>query len=339
MHINYILNLGTYRKSYIASGSFELAGSAEAKVKYIYPAFGDFELIGDAIVVGPVLRYSGFGSFEIDGITTIKIPPKLYKDVKFDINQIGTTYDNKQYTVYQIQGVNGKPLYASTNSLTSELFNNNSLFTDSEIASILTTKYFDEKTKYENIIAYIDNKLNTVPLPVNNEFLTSVKFNLKETFVNLLNQNKQVISILGLEQNPEYVSNSQIADGVDALTNPENVEYTTTKNNNLIIAYENKLNVINNKISGMSPPVNVVVNTISKFYIKQNGFNNLNQSVNINSIIGSTSQIYYNSKEGIYEENQLLDDSEAATYFSQKYDNKLNKYIEKLAEINGRLNA
>lgn len=339
MHINYILNLGTYRKSYIASGSFELAGSAEAKVKYIYPAFGDFELTGDATVVGPILRYSGSGSFELDGIATIKIPPKLYKDIKFNINQIGTTYDNKQYTVYQIQGVNGEPSYASTNSLILELFNNNNLFTDSEIASILTTKYFDEKTKYENIIAYIDNKLNTVPLPTNNEFLTNVKFNLKETFVNLSSQNKQVISILGLEQNPEYVSDSQIADGANALTNPENVEYTTTKNNNLIITYEDKLNVINNKISGIIPPVNVVVNTNAKFYIKQNGLNNLNQSVNINSIIGSTSQIYYDSKEGIYKENQLLDDSEATGYFSQKYDNQLNKYIEKLAEINGRLNA
>lgn len=339
MHINYILNLETYRKSYIASGSFELAGSAEAKVKYIYPAFGDFELTGDATVVGPILRYSGSGSLELDGIVTIKIPPKLYKYIKFNINQIGTTYDNKQYTVYQIQGVNGKPSYASTNSLISELFNNNNLFTDSEIASILTTKYSDEKIKYENIISYIDNKLNTIPLPIDNEFLTNIKFRLKETFANLINQNKEVISVWGIEQHPKYVSDSQIADSANALTSPEKTEYIINKNNNLIVAYEEKLNTINNKIAGMTPPINTTFNTNIKFNIKQDGFDNLNHAVSITSVIGSTSQISYDSEEATYKQNQLLDDSEAAAYFSQKYDNKLNKYIEKLAEINGRLNA
>ena len=169
--------------------------------------------------------------------------------------------------------------------------------------------------------------------------MTNIKFNLQETFVNLLNQNKEVISVQGEEKNPEYVSQSQIAFGNKALTPPENTEYTQNKNNNLIFVYENKLNIINNKLNGMTPIINIPQKTNAKFYLKEDGFNNMNQSVAIKSIIGSTNQISYNSSEGVYKQDQLLDDSEASNYFVKKYDNQLNKYFEKLAEINGRLNV
>ena len=89
----------------------------------------------------------------------------------------------------------------------------------------------------------------------------------------------------------------------------------------------------------MTPPANISKKTNTKFTIKQDGFNDLNQSVSVKSVIGSTNQIYYDSDEGAYKEQQLLDNSEASAYFSQKYDNQLNKYFEKLAEINGRINA
>ena len=338
MHINYVLNLGISKKSYTGSGSFELAGSAIVNLDLSYIGSGSFELAGSGQALQKFL-YTASGSFEIVGTNNPTIPAKVFKDIKFNINQVGTTYDNKQYTVYQIQGTGKNPQYVANNTLQSDLFNNNNLFTDSEIASILANKNSNEITKYENIISYINNKLSTAPLPIDNEVLTNIKFNLKQTFVNILNQNKQVISVLGLEKNPEYVSDSQIADGANALTSPENTEYTINKNNNLIVVYEDKLDVINNKLAGMIPPTIVPVKTNTKFYIKQDGFNDLNQAVNIQSVIGITSQISYDSNEGVYKEDQLLDDSEAASYFSQKYDNLLDKYNAKLAEINGRLNA
>ncbi len=338
MHINYILNLGRYRKSYEGSGSFELAGSAIAKFKIIYPATGDFELVGEA-GAKQKLFYTASGSFELSGTSGVIIPPKVYNNIKFNINQVGTTYNNKKYTVFQIQGVGNQPIYGASNTLENELFDNNNLFTDSELASILTNKYNNEITRYNEVINYINQKLSTTPLPSDDEVITNIKFNLKETFVNLLNENKEVISVWGEEKNPEYVSDSQIATGAEALTAPENADYTIEKNNNLILVYEDKLNIINNKISGMTPPTNIPQKTNTKFNIKQDGFNNLNQSVSVKSVIGSTSQIYFDSNEGVYKQDQLLDDSEATTYFSQKYNDQLNKYIDKLAEINGRLNA
>lgn len=339
MHINYILNLGKYVKSYIASGSFELVGNALAEVKYIYPAFGNFELTGNANVIGPIIQYSGSGSLEINGFSTVSIPIKLYKNIKFYINQTGTTTNNKKYSVYKIQGTANSPIYAATDTLSTALFDNNNLFTDSEIARILSSKYTSEVAKYESLINYINNKLNNIPLPVDNVYLSNIKFHLNEFYVNLDNQNKKVISVVGTEQNPKYVSNTQIADNANALTQPENVEYVTSTNEKSITNYENKLNIIDNKISGMTPPTNNPAKTNTKFKIKEDGYNNYNKPVRVKSVIGGTSQVYYESNEGIYKENRLLDDSEAAIYFKQKYNNNLNKYVEKLAEINGRLNA
>jgi hypothetical protein len=65
----------------------------------------------------------------------------------------------------------------------------------------------------------------------------------------------------------------------------------------------------------------------------------LNQAVSVKGVIGTTVQKYYDSNQGVYTENQLLDDSQTVDYFSQKYNDKLNDYAQKLAEINGRLNA
>lgn len=284
-------------------------------------------------------KYVGSGSFELVGNAAVNIPQKTFSGIKFYVNQTGTTANNQKYSVYQIQGTGNSPIYAASDTLSTKLFNNNNLFTDSEITSILTSKYENELIKYNNLINYINNKLNTIPLPVDHVYLSNIKFNLKEVYVNLESQNKKVISIIGTEQNPEYVSDTQIADKNNALTQPENVEYVLGNNEKSILNYENKLNIINNKISGMTPPTNNLIKTNSKFKIREDGYNNYNRPVNINSVIGGTSQIYYNSNEGVYKENQLLDDSEAAVYFSRKYDSQLNKYISKLAEINGRLNA
>ena len=184
MHINYILNLGISKKSYVGSGSFELVGAALTKFVVNYEGAGNFELVGSA-VVGPKYYYTGFGSFELVGKNNGKIPEKLYTNIKFNINQTGTTYDNKQYTVFQVQGVGGYPIYAATNTLQTNLFDNSNLFTDSELISILSNKYSNDITKYQQMINYINQKLNTVPLPEDKEILTNIKFNINETFIDL----------------------------------------------------------------------------------------------------------------------------------------------------------
>ena len=140
MHINYILNLGQYRKSYGGSGSFELTGSAIAQFDLSYIGSGSFELIGNA---GTKLKipYNASGSFELIGSANVDIPQKVYKNIKFSINQIGTTYNNKKYTVYKVQGFGNNPIYGASNTLDTNLFDNQNLFTDSEITSILSKKY------------------------------------------------------------------------------------------------------------------------------------------------------------------------------------------------------
>lgn len=284
-------------------------------------------------------KYKGSGSFELNGSALARIPEKVYQNIKFSINQIGTNYDNKNLTIYQIQGFGNNPIYATSSNYGENLFNNQNLFTDSEIVQILTNKYNNDLEKYQNIISFIDQKLQEAPLPVDNEIPANIKFNLKEIFINLINQNKQVISIYGSDINPLYVSDSETATSSEALTPPENVEHIVSKNNNLINIYSNKLDVINQKISGMIPPSDITKKTNVKFFLKEDGYNDLNQPTSIKSIIGATTDIFYESNEGLYAQNELLDDSEASGYFLRKYDNQLNKYLNKLAEINGRLNA
>ena len=89
----------------------------------------------------------------------------------------------------------------------------------------------------------------------------------------------------------------------------------------------------------MVPPTDIPSYTNVKFTIKQDGYNDLNQPVMVKSIIGTSSKKYFDSIEGLYAESQLLDDSEAANYFSKKYEDKISTYVKKLEEINGRLNA
>lgn len=338
MHINNILNLGISRISYVGSGSFELVGAALTKFVVSYEGVGSFELVGNAIT-GLKYYYAGSGSFELAGNNNGKIPEKLYTNIKFNTNQIGTTYDNKKYTVFQLQGVGGSPIYAATNTLQTDLFNNSNLFTDSELIAILSNKYSNDITKYNQMIDYIDQKLNTVPLPDDKEFLTNIKFNINQVFIDLANNNNQVVFVSGTDVQPYYTSNSEIANNETSLTESENVGYRTTVNNNLINQYDDKLNVINEKLSGLTPPVSTLAKTNTKFVVNNDGFNSLNQAVSVKGVIGTTVQKYYDSNQGVYTENQLLDDSQTVDYFSQKYNDKLNDYSQKLAEINGRLNA
>jgi hypothetical protein len=102
---------------------------------------------------------------------------------------------------------------------------------------------------------------------------------------------------------------------------------------------ENKLDIINNKLSGMTPHPLSPIRTNVKFSIKEYGSNVSNQEINVKEVIGDTKQKYYTSEEEIYAENQLLDDSEASGYFYKIYKDKINAYTKKLEEINGRLNA
>jgi len=338
MHINYILNLGISKKPYVGSGSFELVGAALTKFVVNYEGAGNFELVGSA-VVGPKYYYTGFGSFELVGKNNGKIPEKLYTNIKFNINQTGTTYDNKQYTVFQVQGVGGYPIYAATNTLQTNLFDNSNLFTDSELISILSNKYSNDITKYQQMINYINQKLNTVPLPEDKEILTNIKFNINETFIDLVNKNNQVVFVYGTDVDPYYTSNSETVNNETSLTPSENVEYKITVNNNLIDQYDNKLNIINEKLSVLTPPIPNYTKTNAKFVINNDGFNSLNQAVSVKGVMGTTAQKYYDSNQGVYGEDQLLDESQTVDYFSQKYNEKLNSYAQKLAEINGRLNA
>jgi hypothetical protein len=338
MHINYILNLGISKKSYVGSGSFELVGAALTKFVVNYEGAGNFELAGSA-VVGPKYYYTGFGSFELVGKNNGKIPEKLYTNIKFNINQTGTTYDNKQYTVFQVQGVGGYPIYAATNTLQTNLFDNSNLFTDSELISILSNKYSNDITKYQQMINYINQKLNTVPLPEDKEILTNIKFNINETFIDLVNKNNQVVFVYGTDVDPYYTSNSETVNNETSLTPSENVEYKITVNNNLIDQYDNKLNIINEKLSVLTPLMPNYTKTNAKFVINNDGFNSLNQAVSVKGVMGTTAQKYYDSNQGVYGEDQLLDESQTVDYFSQKYNEKLNSYAQKLAEINGRLNA
>jgi hypothetical protein len=338
MHINNILNLGIYKKSYVGSGSFELVGAALTKFVVNYEGAGNFELAGSA-VVGLKYYYTGFGSFELVGKNNGKIPEKLYTNIKFNINQTGTTYDNKQYTVFQVQGVGGYPIYAATNTLQTNLFDNSNLFTDSELISILSNKYSNDITKYQQMINYINQKLNTVPLPEDKEILTNIKFNINETFIDLVNKNNQVVFVYGTDVDPYYTSNSETVNNETSLTPSENVEYKITVNNNLIDQYDNKLNIINEKLSVLTPPIPNYTKINAKFVINNDGFNSLNQAVSVKGVMGTTAQKYYDSNQGVYGEDQLLDESQTVDYFSQKYNEKLNSYAQKLAEINGRLNA
>ena len=176
-------------------------------------------------------------------------------------------------------------------------------------------------------------------MPIDKEFLANIKFNINETFINLVNINNEVISIAGSEADPYYISESEIANQAAALTPPENIGYRVAVNNNLIDKYENKLDIINNKLSGMIPSLLSPIRTNVKFSIKEHGSNGLNQEVNVKEVIGDTKQKYYTSEEKVYAENQLLDDSETSGYFNKIYKEKINTYTKKLEEINGRLNA
>jgi len=167
----------------------------------------------------------------------------------------------------------------------------------------------------------------------------SLKFLIKENFINLENQENQIISIFGTSSYPNYQSNSETANNVTALTPPDNVAYRSSKYKKQIDEYNAKINIIDSKLAGMVPPTDIPSYTNVKFTIKQDGYNDLNQPVMVKSIIGTSSKKYFDSIEGLYAESQLLDDSEAANYFSKKYEDKISTYMKKLEEINGRLNA
>lgn len=339
MHINYILNLGISKKSYTGSGSFEIIGSASTKTAIPYIGSGVMDLFGSAIVAGPKYFYTASGSFELSGSGSIKIPVKTFKNIKFNINQTGTTADNQQYNVTQIQGTSNQPIYFASNTLQQQYFNNNNLFTDPEIAELLSLKYLKEILQYQENINVINERLSTAPLPVDDSELMSLKFLIKENFINLENQENQIISIFGTSSYPNYQSNSETANNVTALTPPDNVAYRSSKYKKQIDEYNAKINIIDSKLAGMVPPTDIPSYTNVKFTIKQDGYNDLNQPVMVKSIIGTSSKKYFDSIEGLYAESQLLDDSEAANYFSKKYEDKISTYMKKLEEINGRLNA
>jgi len=398
MHINYILNLGNSRKSYVGSGSFEMTGSASVKSIYSYQGSGSFELVGSAtsnlilsyassggfelfgsaIIPNPEYSYVGSGSFELVGTAStniiisytssggfelfgsspnphiankivgsggfelvgtgsIFIPTKTFGNVKFSINQTGTTYENTKYTILQVQGTGSNPLYLVGNTISQKIVGNDQIFTDSEIVGILSNKYKNDTIIYENTINNINEKLSHAPFPVDDYQITNLKFLIRERFINFINEQKEIISINGSANQPNYHYENGDANNFNALTVSENAQYRVSYYDELIDYYENKINHIDNRLSHVIPTTNTQNYVNSKFFINENGINQINQTVFIISIFGNDKFKYFDSEEKVYKENQLLDDSEAPSYLSNEYDIMIVEYNKKIQNIDNRL--
>lgn len=105
MHLQYYLNLGLVNK-------------------YKYTGSGKIQLIGSASANFTENKYSTFLKF------------KPY-DVGFDINA-------NQWKILEIFGVNGKFVYKACNGSNSKIFNEEDLFTETQIVQV-----YNDKVDYE----------------------------------------------------------------------------------------------------------------------------------------------------------------------------------------------
>jgi len=324
--------------SYAGSGSFELVGSAILNIKYYYASTGGFELFGSSPNPRPAKKIVGSGSFELIGTASTVIPVKTFQNVKFAINQTGTTYENNKYTILQVQGNNYNPLYLANNSINKKIFDNTQLFTDSEIIAVLANKYNKEFYDYEKTIEFINEKLSHVPLPVDDYQITNLKFLINETFTNLQNDQKQIISIFGDYNNPDYYYDLGDSYNFNSLTPPENAVYRSNVYNNLITYYENKISFIDDKISHTPIPSDKTSLVNSRFFINDKAFNKIDQSVVVISITGNEKIKYYDAEDGIYKENELLDEAGKPFYFENEYNNLITVYNNKINQIDEQIN-
>jgi|688.fasta_scaffold17459_15 hypothetical protein len=338
MYIQYLLNLNTSVIRYNGSGQFELVGQALTNLVDSFNGSGSFEMFGSAAEQALKLKYISGGSFELFGSAPPNIPVKYTDAVKFFINQYGTNYANQKFRIVQIGGSPTNPVYVAVNEEGAQSFSNNTLFSDSEIVNVLTNKYANDIQKYHDKIDYINQKLNTIPLPTDENNLMSLKFNLKDYFTDKQNENNQIISIFGFSNFPNYNSEKQTATNSEALTPTENVGYRTNVYDKAINKYNNKISEINQRLSGLTPPTPENNYTNLKFTINQDLFG-YNKYEPIEVIAGNINNKYYVTDQSVYTQENAFDPVDKNKYLKIKYENLLDTYINKLDKINGRLDA
>ena len=137
MHIQYYINLAPKNFSYVGSGKTNIHGSAIAFVSF-KEVSSDVKLQLTGTSISRII--------ENKTLTIIKFRPD---DVGFDSNA-------NQWRVLEIFGVNGKFIYKACNGKDSKYFNEDDLFTESQIAKVYNNKVDYEinclLTRYEEIL-------------------------------------------------------------------------------------------------------------------------------------------------------------------------------------------
>jgi hypothetical protein len=137
MHIQYYINLKPKSFSYVGSGEINIHGSAIS--------FVSFRQVSSDIKIN------------LKGTSVSKlIENKILTIVKFRPYDVGFDNNANQWKVLEIFGVNGKFIYKACNGKNSKYFNEDDLFTESQIAKIYNNKIDYEinclLTRYEEIL-------------------------------------------------------------------------------------------------------------------------------------------------------------------------------------------
>jgi hypothetical protein len=137
MHIQYLLNLGPKNYSYVGSGQQKLSGSAQA-FPNIRPVISNVKI-----------NLSGTANFVL--VTNLTVTA-----LKFQPYDIGFDSNANQWRILEIFGVNGNFVYKACNGINSKYFNENELFTQSQIVEFYNNKIDQEInclfSKYEDIL-------------------------------------------------------------------------------------------------------------------------------------------------------------------------------------------
>ena len=170
----------------------------------------------------------------------------------------------------------------------------------------------------------------------------NLKFNLNDFGYSVANQQYQVKQISRNASNPIYTA-TRLGSNYDftnnsLLTASEIQAFNSVNYKNKASKYQEKIDIIKNRLNNITPPAPTSYNTKVNFTISQYFKDELLDPKRVEQIIGTSDAIMYKSDDKVFSQNKTYDNASSQVAYQNKLGNLLGSYSDKLNKITNMLN-
>ena len=296
-------------------------------------------------------KYKGRGTVYITGSSYVIFKPTIGTlVVKFGINEYSYDTDHHVWKIRVVYGTPSQVYYIAYSGYIEKIFKEEELIKFNDASIYFNNKYQFKINVFAKNINYIQEIIDILPTPPSPEInLITAKFNFGDYVYDKNHEIRQIISVFHHANDVFYeVANkdkilTSIFSEIDLISFEESSAYFNKnykENINLII---DKIDHINNLLATIPvglPEENII---IIKFNLNEYVYDENENIWKIVSVENIVDRIQYvaerNNIKKIFDQDSLVNFNEKRPYFSDKYEDRISSYANKLANIQSIINS